>query len=289
MDLDPTNVLVGERRMDEQDPEHLWSPIVKIADFGLMIDWDDKWTLEDRKRLIRRGKANWLTPEQRAPGTIFARGDVVDSRFNVWSIGTLMLNLLTLGHPESEKLEWLPEVRTLDLADFGQPIRMMNVLTWGSVLIRNAQTPHDFLGDFIDSYDIELRNLIARCMCDDAHNRPTLEALTRLIQRQIERVDARLLDYVLLDDGTDEVDPEKPPYFESDRLLAKFYSDYFYEPLVTDDPYADYWSDGTPPGAMVVPSPPPPRGLNPGVFRPPPGPRNRASSVATRSDQFAQF
>ncbi|KAI4859923.1 hypothetical protein F4820DRAFT_132393 [Hypoxylon rubiginosum] len=221
-----------------------------------MIDWDDKWTLQERIRLLRRGKISWFTPEQRIPAVIFKRGDVVDYKINVWAIGLVMFNLLTLGHPDDSE-GWVPEMTDLDLADFGKPVRVGRVLSWGSLLIRDPRRPLDAgVAEFISSYDGSLRNLIARCMCDDARHRPTLDSLTRMIERGIERADARVRDYVLAGELRQELSPAKPPLFEIDRLLAKFYSDYFYEPHVSEDPYAQYWVDGTPPGAIRIPTAP---------------------------------
>ncbi|KAI0169156.1 hypothetical protein GGR52DRAFT_510048 [Hypoxylon sp. FL1284] len=252
MDLDPSNVLVGECRGDKYDMEHHgWNMIAKIADFGLMVSWNDEWTPEDKTRMLRRGKQTWLTPEQREPARIIESGESVDYKMNVWGIGLIMLNILSLGHPDgSDGWVWVPEMRKLNFADPRQPPDEREVLTWGSLLVGDLADGAKLAGgshrELLAAYDESLRAAIARCMCDSAADRPSLATLLDIIWTGILRfeVNSFRTDF----DPAQELADMVPPPVETDRLLDKFYADYFLEPRNAGDPYADYWARPAPDG-----------------------------------------
>ncbi|KAI1774813.1 kinase-like domain-containing protein [Hypoxylon cercidicola] len=248
MDIDPSNLLVGDISTggDTRDEEHARCPIVKMADFGLMLDWDKykNYSIEQKRRILRRGKRSWFTPEQRNPRGIIEQGDTVSYKLNIWAIGVVMLNLMTLGHPDGAENSWLPEDRQVDVANLMEPADVRRIPTWGSFVLKDeAQPGNGGVSDFILAYDERLRNLIARCMCHRSTLRPSIRDLAGLIRLGMRHVDSKA---EINPDTGGRIDPGAPPTVESDRLLSKFHRDYFLEPRINEDPYALYWAHGSP-------------------------------------------
>ncbi|KAI1413239.1 kinase-like protein [Hypoxylon sp. FL1857] len=235
-DLDPQNVLVGD--LGPQDAEHSVNVKLKVADFGCMLIWNNDATEEQRRWAIRRGKVGWFAPEQRYPD--HGIDQYIGYPLNVWAIGLIMFNLLTLRHPREEW--WEPQSRYFKRSP--DQAAGESIDTWGWILLENAfGSPLD---PFIQAYDLDLRMLIARCLAHQPSDRPALDELLATIQLGIQNSDRNSLQRggaaAAQNDDPDDlsvfdiVQPE-----EDNEILEKFYYDYLLEPAVRDDPYAPYW------------------------------------------------
>ncbi|KAI0149974.1 kinase-like protein [Hypoxylon sp. NC0597] len=223
-DLDPGNVLVGDIDHAGLDQEH-----------GL---WDDSDPVDEKAWLLRRGKPRWHTPEQRNP--LEYLDYYIGYPINVWAIGCIMFNLLTLRHPKATT-EWVPYDREFKRDIYDPPV--VPKLTWGWMLLDAADVP---LEPFIQSYDIDLRLLIAQCMADDPEDRPDLSYLEYQIQwginnvennltpRRAARADQDNADYGL--EIWDVVQANEP-----DEIIRKFYDDHLRDPPDVQDPYENLW------------------------------------------------
>ncbi|KAI1451378.1 hypothetical protein F4805DRAFT_451668 [Annulohypoxylon moriforme] len=132
--------------------------------------------------------------------------------------------------------EWRPRVCGVPMPD-GE---IENLETWAPYLVGEP------VYDEFKPYSLELRSLIARCMADNPDERPTLDVLLDIIEDNIRRGDEAAAE----DRRRSEEDPDRerppvgvvdPPEVESDELLARWDREYILEPIVRDDPYADYW------------------------------------------------
>ncbi|KAI0837172.1 kinase-like protein [Hypoxylon sp. FL0890] len=237
-DLDPQNILIGDIDHAGRDNEHNRSPKIKIADFGCTRVWNDELDEEGKIKLIQRGKWDWSAPEQRQPQKWIRQ--YIGHPINVWAIGVTMFNLLTLRHPVDGT--WGPLYR-----QFKQDIRdppVVPVSTWGWQLVEDDSAP---LEAFIQSYDYALRQLIARCMCDDPRNRPDLEELLWRIEYGIYNSDRnftpRRSQRADFDNYAARLGPlDAVQGIEPDSTIARFYKDHLHDPPIKPDPYASLWS-----------------------------------------------
>ncbi|KAI0882246.1 kinase-like domain-containing protein [Annulohypoxylon maeteangense] len=234
-DLDPKNVLLGDRDFGEHE---------MIADFGLMIRWDDRLSHSIKRKRIRRGKPSWYAPEQKYPDRATSWEHHVGQELNVWAIGLIMFNLMTLRHPSEP---WAPYERLMLGRD---SIGFVPVLTWGSFLMEpppgvqiQGSPPFD---ELVAGYDFNLRQLIARCMADATGDRPTISELSTDVLRGIVESDNRKYfwaNYEQYAPGNPGYNPLIPPQVESDELVAKWYNDYFVEPPPNPDRNEGNWSE----------------------------------------------
>ncbi|KAI0975412.1 kinase-like protein [Xylaria arbuscula] len=273
-DIDIYNAFIGYPRNHEgpADSEHLWHPIVKIADYGCMIRWDNKWP-ENIKNASLWGKNPYKSPEQLDPDLPFG------THTNVYQIGQIMHDLITLAPLNfSDRVEAERSVTTSD----GRNIQFM---TYGGRLLDGPgyQIQRDWR-----NVDIELRELAAGCMASIGTWRPPLRQLEYLIQHHIDKQDKAALEakqgltprlkvFVETDVRVDKLFERRVPagYVEPDSLLQGFYQIYFREQWDEGDKYAEYYSK------EEAPSSPSDESMQESLSRPP-SPGRPASSPARR-------
>ncbi|KAI1448573.1 kinase-like domain-containing protein [Annulohypoxylon stygium] len=232
-DLDPQNVLVGDLDGDE----HSKIPKLKIGDFGLMLRWGEGWSNRAKLQRIGRGKRYWLAPEQIDTNMVTDPKYHIGWELNVWAIGVIMFNLMTLQHPESRR-GWETQRRFVRL-----PGRELIINTYGWWLLPPA-TNHALAG-----YDVRLRQLICRCMAHETYDRPSLSEIWEAIDAGLAYSSEREMenpqwvsDHTV---GGPSYDPMKQPPLDTHELTAKFFQDYFADPPPKPDPYEGKWSDNT--------------------------------------------
>ncbi|KAI1091523.1 kinase-like protein [Rostrohypoxylon terebratum] len=179
-DLDPRNVLIGDRDYTE----HSDIPKLKISDFGISI----------------------------------------------------MFNLITLRHPNRVD-KWYPQSRFVRIPGG----RNTNVASYGWALLGSG------VSGFLKGYDLELRELICRCMARNTNDRPSLgelwEAISTGLSNSYEnerRFTQKAEDHML--SGKD-YDPMMPHLIESELTIAQFYEDYFTKPPQKPDPSEGKWGE----------------------------------------------
>ncbi|KAI0452327.1 kinase-like protein [Xylaria acuta] len=277
-DIDVGNIFVADPRDCPPDDEHPWAPIIKIADYGCMVQWDDTWTRAQKVASLW-GKDSYKAPEQfppRALGTL-SMGDWT----NVYQIGQVMQDLITLKfvNYSIRNFQW----RTTENNKIG-------FYTYGWRLLGDKSYRLD---DDWRNVDIELRELVASCMADMTYDRPGLRELEGIISRRIadlaelvpdprtelnpeakesvpgqapktglnpeskEFVPGQVPKTGLNPESKEFVPGEGPPADilyksrvpmgkgEPEWLLKKFYRDYFVEAWEDPDKYEDYWSKKT--------------------------------------------
>ncbi|KAI1465424.1 kinase-like domain-containing protein [Daldinia caldariorum] len=169
MDLDIYNVLLGDIRFNQHDDEHSFSPTIKIADFGIAIELHPYLPAAQKAQLVRKGKRNFFAPEQRDLVRSSIDPEAIGMPINVWAVGLVMLNLLTLAQPENHS--WNARVRTYPAPTHRDPNYRLRFVTWGWFLIDDEE---HHPSPFISAFDPELRLLIARCLetydSDAKHN-----------------------------------------------------------------------------------------------------------------------
>lgn len=186
MDLDIYNVLVGDISHSLMDPEHVMAPKIKIADFGISIEWFDGMTVRERESLVQRGKRDFYAPEQKDFRNAARDPRAIGPAINIWAIGLIMLNLLTLAHPRLSS--WEPRVRTYSAPHQGNHNYRQKFITWGWFLLDDEE---HHPSPFIMSFDYELRLLIARCLETYGPRRPTPGQLIAVILENIAKTDAK--------------------------------------------------------------------------------------------------
>ncbi|KAI1762114.1 hypothetical protein GGR53DRAFT_502664 [Hypoxylon sp. FL1150] len=157
-----------------------------------------------------------------------------------------MLNLITLGHPDPGDAggTWSPLPRRIDMAQVGAAADVRSISTWGWILLEDPGTKLDAgIGEFIARQDPALRNLVARCMADNPVHRPNLWQLAAIIDAGMRAADERGQNPI--NEGR-RINTLNTPRYEPDRVVDKFYDDYFRVPRIAPDPYAAFWEGGTP-------------------------------------------
>ncbi|XXH00668.1 hypothetical protein Hte_007018 [Hypoxylon texense] len=241
-DLHPLNVFIDDPvRTWDYIQEHGLGPRFKLGDFSLTQAWDTKLNDEAKIAAANVGKPGYRAPEQLTRDRIvepYAFGP----HTNIWGIGWLMYNALTLYY--TDDLDWTPEVCPITLPN-GEPY---NLNTWAPFLVGNPARVYPHFA----TYSIELRTLIARCMADRQEDRPSLEELMRIIYTNIREgtdaaVEAQMQfeDERLLDPTKEKlpVDVTAPPPVEDDELLERFWAEYLREPPIKEDPYREFWAE----------------------------------------------
>ncbi|KAI1136063.1 kinase-like protein [Hypoxylon sp. FL0543] len=238
-DLDPQNVLIGDIDPLMQDSEHDHCPVIKIADFGTMVTWNDDLDEKGKKKLIQRGKRRWLAPEQRDPDRSIRQ--YIGHPINVWAIGLIMFNLLTLRHPIEGA--WGSKVRQIRKSP--EELLTVPIDTWGWPLLEDPSG--NPLEPFIQSYDWSLRELIAHCLVDEPSRRPYLSDLLRQIEYGIYNAEHNVAPRRSARADADNAACgmgkwDAPQAVETDDYFNKFYYDHLHQPPVPPDPYEDLWN-----------------------------------------------
>ncbi|KAI8630106.1 kinase-like protein [Xylariaceae sp. FL1651] len=270
MDIDPQNIFVSELDTATFDAEHSHVPVVKIADYGCMTEWHDEW--DDRTKLsMLWGKHDYKAPEQFDSNRALTP-NAIGTQTNIWGIGITMYNLISHRYIRRNTRE----ARYRLVLNGTSMVR-----TYGWRLL--ASTDEPIIADYRNA-DLELRELAARCMCEDPWQRPTLSELhDRCIANINKGNDDAVAAAMGLFPGSLPFVPGAPPpnpfmedesytkrrplgQPEPDELLVKFYRDYFLDAPPVTDPYEDYWSkppvpDEEEPPPLIVPPPPPPAAL----------------------------
>lgn len=237
-DLHPYNVFMDNPYDTIGDgPEHGYVPRFKLGDLGLMTEWDDGWEDDVKFAQTNVGKPGYQAPEQRNRLKAVQPG-AFGPHTNVWGAGLLMFNALTLYFTEDE--QWQPQICRITMPDG----TARDINTWAPFLVG-----HQVYDEF-KAYPIELRTLIARCMADDAEDRPSLEELLDTINQNIAQGDERANEAQRNWEEQKRLDPTKekpavdvktPPAVEDNDLLVRFFREYFRELPVREDPYKDLW------------------------------------------------
>ncbi|KAI1080422.1 hypothetical protein F5B20DRAFT_589492 [Whalleya microplaca] len=243
--------------------------------FRMEIQWMDEFytaehfvhwvTLDSLRNGIQKkiatancGRPDYMAPEQRDRVRPLEE-NALGPHTNIWNVGLLMFNALTLYHTDDE--DWEPRVCPITMPD-GEA---KDLNTWAPFLVG----ANDMVYDQFKVYSIELRTLIARCMADDRRDRPSLHELLDTIERNIAAGDRAA--YEARDEEKAPVDVKVPPAVEDDDLLRRFFQEYLREPPNRQDPYRNYWPRIEP---AVLPPGLPPGWFPPGAFPPggyPPG------------------
>ncbi|KAK0702993.1 kinase-like domain-containing protein [Lasiosphaeria miniovina] len=179
-DIDPSNIMIAD--LDNGDHETV--PNLKLNDVGLCVEITNAVAGKAKSMwdFRRRGKDGWLTPEQFSTEWNYVKSHPSGARIagqytwktNLWQLGQVMWCLISHRVPPSGPI---PENVVPD-GGHG-PMRW----TYGKFITRNA--PPDVFTDT----DLELRNLVVRCMMDDPADRPEMDELERIISEGIQRHD----------------------------------------------------------------------------------------------------
>ncbi|KAI8955552.1 kinase-like protein [Xylaria longipes] len=149
-DIDVGNIFIADPKDYPPDDEHPWAPIIKIADYGCMVHWNPDWSRREKGASVW-GKESYKAPEQFAP-RVFEK-EPLGAPVNVYQIGN--------------KIRILKDV----------PVE-----TWGW---RILPSPDYSVDEDWRNVDLELRELIGRCMADKIIERPTLAQLEQQILGRI--------------------------------------------------------------------------------------------------------
>ncbi|KAK4443352.1 kinase-like domain-containing protein [Podospora aff. communis PSN243] len=218
-DLDPSNFLVGDYNEDEQRPGHKLIPPILVNDFGITRDINrlrSNADLHENFHSLRRsGKRSYYTPEQFTSEWDFIGDELVPPantsvagqynwRTNLWQVGQAMWSLITHHYPPAHGPRVKPVQRdratgrwsivhsvpvgNLD-ARGGMPrsgvrTRSGPAWSWGAFMLDTTMadgvTQRMFHGT-----DLELRELVMRCMMDDPLDRPDMEELQGIFERKL--------------------------------------------------------------------------------------------------------
>ncbi|KAK5630558.1 hypothetical protein RRF57_006273 [Xylaria bambusicola] len=222
------------------DFEHVWHPIVKIADYGCMVRWDYNWTLETKKASLW-GKADYKAPEQFDPNGQFG------THTNIYQVGQIMHDLITLA-PIDYKQRKATKIDT----------ELGPIWSYGGRLVECPSRNYKIKSDWIN-VDAELREIVAVCMAEDPVERPVLDHLEALCVSRVADMDLANRQVKLgqvsgkpvwapgsPDEAIDRYKSRVPAgLIEPDELLQKFYKEYFLEHWESHDKYEEYWANVT--------------------------------------------
>ncbi|KAI1422605.1 kinase-like protein [Xylaria sp. FL1777] len=242
-DIDVYNTFVAYAPDEEtrEDREHRWHPVVKIADYGCMLRWDNDWHYEVRKKSLW-GKSRYKAPEQ------FDPDGNLGAHTNIYQIGNIMHDLITL--------QLIPnEFRSYAKRKISAGGSSESFMTFGWRLLESSS--YKILTDW-KNVDISLRVIIAGCMAQEPMWRPKLQHLENICTHRIQHLDEALRDlergrpprapvFVPGDPKVDKLYEKRVPQgkVEPRELLEKFYNEYFVEEWEDVDKYANYWAKKT--------------------------------------------
>ncbi|KAI1392675.1 uncharacterized protein F4822DRAFT_137551 [Hypoxylon trugodes] len=189
-DLDPSNILCGEPDFTGDDREHTYAPILKITDFGLAVPFDENFSEGVRANLAYRGKENYFAPEQFYPERMILAREHIGHELNLWGIGLIMFNLMSLSHPSPNPKDWQPALRYVSMRGMkNYPLR-----TWGGNLLP-AKGHGNTVVPYLEPYDYDMRLLIAQCLADSTRDRPDLRVLLEACEEGIRLADGRATEF----------------------------------------------------------------------------------------------
>jgi eukaryotic-like serine/threonine-protein kinase len=138
--------------------------VLKVADFGLAKSSFGDKNLTARGMVV--GTADYIAPEQ-------ARGEALDERADVYSLGCTLFHLLT-GHPP---------FRATKSPTMKEYIEVMRMHLAAPVPDVRAETPNT---------DPDLAEAVASMMTKDRNARPTFDEIARRLTRIADRLDGEL-------------------------------------------------------------------------------------------------
>ncbi|RYC62314.1 hypothetical protein CHU98_g3898 [Xylaria longipes] len=152
-------VFIADPKDYPPDDEHPWAPIIKIADYGCMVHWNPDW-----KKELPYGVKSHIRPR------VFEK-EPLGAPVNVYQIGNTMHDLVSNRYVKSGRRS--TKIRIL---------KDVPVETWGW---RILPSPDYSVDEDWRNVDLELRELIGRCMADKIIERPTLAQLEQQILGRI--------------------------------------------------------------------------------------------------------
>ena len=138
--------------------------VLKVADFGLAKSYAADKSLTARGMVV--GTADYIAPEQ-------ARGEELDERADVYSLGCTLFHLLT-GHPPYRAAQG-PSVK--------EYLEVMRMHLTAPVPDVRAEKPET---------DAELAEAVAAMMTKERNARPTFDEIARRLARIAVRLDGQL-------------------------------------------------------------------------------------------------
>ncbi|KAI8949251.1 kinase-like domain-containing protein [Xylaria longipes] len=177
-DMDPRNIFVGDVRQGSED-EHGMAPILKLGDFGLATEVVPGKHDFYYERLRQFGKRGYFAPEQFCqdwdyiePDKDLVQHQLLAGNFgvhtNVWAVGYLMENLITLSYPAGPPIPTVSTVRPPDGKNA--------YLTYA----RHLQQP------FYAAVDEDLIALILRMQAHLPEDRPSLHEIETYVLFHIQ-------------------------------------------------------------------------------------------------------
>ncbi|KAI1328703.1 kinase-like domain-containing protein [Xylariaceae sp. FL0255] len=233
-DLDVQNVFLGEIDISGVDQEHNVFPISKIADYGLMVYWQDSWTLVQKDMYSSGGKAPYKAPEHLSRGRLNEAG-IYGPQTNVWGVGLTLFSCITLTF-DFDNAPGASKGRTLSGSG-------RYITTYGHALLGSPAS-----GPLPASYadvDLELRETVARCLHSNHLERPKLDELLKICLRNIASDDRYApASAPAPAAGQPNREYELRPRLgqvESNALLWRFTNDYFLNAAPPQDAYEPHW------------------------------------------------
>ncbi|KAK4444726.1 kinase-like domain-containing protein [Podospora aff. communis PSN243] len=202
LDLEPSNFLVGEYTAG-----HHLIPSVKLNDFGTANEFEryknkihgfrpviPDYNFHEQRRMAKNG---WFTPEQFTEEWDYIGEDVPPAgtkiagqfgwKTNLWQAGQTMWRLISQRQPAycGPYIEAVTQdpatgrwsaVPPQQVAAAGPNVKW----TWGGYMLENSRGPLLFR-----QTDMDLRELVMRCMMDDPYDRPEMEELQEIIDRKV--------------------------------------------------------------------------------------------------------
>ncbi|KAI1747661.1 kinase-like domain-containing protein [Xylaria castorea] len=176
-DMDPKNIFVGD--IWPGDEEHSITPILKLGDFGLTTEVVPGKHDFYYERLRQFGKKGYYAPEQFCQDWDYIEPDRDQVQYqtlagnfgvhtNVWAVGYLMENLITLCYPAGPPVPTVSNIRP--------PDGKTEYLTYAAHL----QQP------FYDHVDRDLIALILRLQAHFPEDRPPLHEIETYVSFQIK-------------------------------------------------------------------------------------------------------
>ncbi|KAK6859819.1 kinase-like domain-containing protein [Apiospora arundinis] len=183
-DIDPSNVLIGH--FQDSEPEHAVQPIFKLGDFGISQEISTKYSRNALIRLQGSGKIGFRSPEQELGASLTPRGlfdpdiNTYGVHTNIWGIGITMFSLITKTRPPP-----IPK-----FASYPCTLQGQTADSYGWFLAQDGENVPYGVEALYQTFPIELRQLVARCMCIEPQHRPGLGYLLPAIQHYIAQGDA---------------------------------------------------------------------------------------------------
>ncbi|KAI0449369.1 kinase-like domain-containing protein [Xylaria acuta] len=201
-DMDPKNIFVGDILQGGED--HAMTPILKLGDFGLSTDVAPGKHDFYYERLRQFGKKGYYAPEQFCQDWDYITPDQDEIQYqrlagnygvhtNVWAMGYLMENLITLCYPAGPPIPTVSTVRP--------PAGKSQYLTYG----KHLEQP------FYEHVDRDLIALILRMQAHFPDDRPPLHEIEPYVSFHITEKGNDGMTDQQLDDWMRKILYEVPP------------------------------------------------------------------------------